>query len=133
MHNQQILFDHQIDAQHMRIYEPQSCPIDLQKAPMNNLNNPILLLFRHLIIGRQAQSSPENIRSNILESAGNISICAAPAVSGSSNKRVRPIYRLHVHGLPNRYQECIIHPGCSTSLQVITTSVSFISEKTFRR
>jgi hypothetical protein len=40
-----------------------------QKAPVNDLNNPILLLFRHLVIARQAEPATENISSNVLKSA----------------------------------------------------------------
>jgi hypothetical protein len=39
------------------------------KTPMNDLDNPILLLFRHLVIARQAEPAPENIGSYVLESA----------------------------------------------------------------
>lgn len=73
----------------------------LQKAPVNDLNNPILLLFRHLVIGRQAQSSPENIGPNIHSRAFYVSICAASAVPLDCDKRVRAVYRLHMHGLPH--------------------------------
>ena len=69
MHIHQIQSTVLIHAQHMRIYEPQSCPAALQKAPMNNLNNPVLLLWCHLVIARQAQPSSKDIGSNILKSA----------------------------------------------------------------
>ncbi len=71
----------------------------LQEAPMNNLNNPILLLFRHLVITRQAESSSENIGPNIHSRAFYISICTSSTVSLNCDKRVGPIYRLHMHGL----------------------------------
>lgn len=44
---------------------PQSHPADLEEAPVNDLNNPILLLWRHLVITRQAKPSAENIGSYV--------------------------------------------------------------------
>ena len=67
---------------------------------MNDLNNPVLLLFRHLIIGRQTEPATENIGSYIDSRAFYISICAASAVPLNRDERVRPVYRLHMHGLP---------------------------------
>ena len=66
---------------------------------MNNLNNPILLLRRHLVIGRQTEPSSENIGSYVHSRALYVSICAASAVALDCDERVRPIYRLHMHGL----------------------------------
>ena len=71
----------------------------LPKTPMNDLNNPILLLFRHLVIARQAQPSPENIGSYVHSRALYVGICAASAVTLNRDERVRPVYRLHMHGL----------------------------------
>ena len=68
---------------------------------MNDLNNPILLLFRHLVITRQAESSSENIGSYVDSRALYVGICAASAVTLNRDERVRPVYRLHMHGLPN--------------------------------
>ena len=68
---------------------------------MNDLNNPILLLFRHLVITRKTQPSPENIGSNVDSRAFYIGICAASAISFYRDKRIRPVYRLHMHGLPS--------------------------------
>jgi hypothetical protein len=73
----------------------------LQETPMNDLNNPILLLRRHLVITRQAEPSPENIGSYIDSRALYVSICAASTVALNRNKGVRPVYRLHMHGLPD--------------------------------
>ena len=69
---------------------------------MNNLNNPILLFRRHLIIARQAQSSSENIRADIHACTGYIRIALSASVSLYRNKRMIAINRLHVHWLPNR-------------------------------
>ena len=68
---------------------------------MYNLDNPILLLRRHLVIARQTEPAPENIGSNVDSRAFYVSICAASAVALNRNKRIRPIYRLHMHGLPD--------------------------------
>jgi hypothetical protein len=68
---------------------------------MNDLDNYVLLLRRHLVIARQAESAPENISSYIDSGAFYIGICAASAVTLDCDERVRPVYRLHMHGLPN--------------------------------
>ena len=75
---------------------------------MNELNNPILLLFRHLIITRQTEPASENIGSDVDSRAFYIGICAASAVTLDCDKRVGPIYRLHMHGL------CILTDGITT-------------------
>ena len=69
MHAEQIQSDHLIHMQQMYIYNPQSCPTDLEKTPMDDLNNLLLLLHRHLVIARQAEPTTENISPNILKSA----------------------------------------------------------------
>ena len=68
---------------------------------MNNLNNPILLLRSHLVIARQAEPTTENIGSYIDSRALYVSICTASAVALNCDKGIRPIYRLHMHGLPD--------------------------------
>ncbi len=106
-------------TQQIHIYGAQSCSADtassrylpiyalshaqptLQKAPMNDLNNPVLLLFCHLVITGKTQPAPENIGSNVDSRALYVSICTASAIALNRNKRVCPIYRLHMHGLPH--------------------------------
>ena len=73
----------------------------LQETPVNNLNNPILLLRRHLVIARQTEPASENIGSYIDSRAFYVSICTASTVALNCNERVRPIDWLHMHGLPN--------------------------------
>ena len=72
-----------------------------QKTPVNDLNNPILLLFRHLVIAGKAKPSTENIGSYVDSRALYVSICAASAITFYRDKRIRPVYRLHMHGLPD--------------------------------
>lgn len=78
-----------------------------QKAPVNDLNNPVLLLRCHLVIGRQAEPSPENISSYIDSRALYVSICTASTISLDRDERIRPVDRLHMHGLPDRTTFCI--------------------------
>ena len=66
---------------------------------MNNLNNPILLLRRHLVIARQAEPTTENIGSHVHSRALYIGICTPSAITLDRHERVRPVYRLHMHGL----------------------------------
>ena len=68
---------------------------------MNDLNNPVLLLRRHLVIARQTEPTPENIGSYVDSRAFYIGICAASAVPFDRDERIRPVYRLHMHGLPD--------------------------------
>jgi hypothetical protein len=66
---------------------------------MYNLNNPILLLFRHLVIARQAEPTTENIGSYIDSRALYVSICATSTIALNRYERIRPVNRLHMHGL----------------------------------
>lgn len=70
---------------------------------MNNLNNPILLFFSHLVIAGKTEPTTENISSYIHSRAFYVRICAASTISFDRNKRIRPIYRLHMHGLNARF------------------------------
>lgn len=103
MHMRQIHCNRLIDAQPIRylvIYNPYACPADLEEAPMNDVYYHVLLLRRHLIVARQTESSAENISPYINSRAFYIGICAASAVPFDRDKRARPVYRLHMHGLP---------------------------------
>ena len=51
----------------------------LPETPVYNFYDHILLLRRHFVIGGQAESSVENIGSDIHSGAADISICAASA------------------------------------------------------
>ena len=74
----------------------------LAKTPVNDVDNYVLLLFRHLVIARQAESTTEIISSNIDPRALYVRICATSSVSFRRHKRVHPVDRLHMHGLPDR-------------------------------
>ena len=86
-------------AQPIPIRLPYAHATDLEEAPVNNLNNPILLLCRHFVIARQTESTPENISSYVYSGSIYVGICTSPAITLNRNKRIRPIYRLHMHGL----------------------------------
>ena len=73
----------------------------LQKTPMNDINDPFLLFFRHLVVTRKAQPTPENISPNVDSGAIDIGICAVSAIPLNGYERARPVYRLHMHGLPS--------------------------------
>lgn len=74
---------------------------------MNDLYNPFLLLRSHLVIARQTEPTTENISPYVDSRALYISICAASTVAFDCDKRVRPVYRLHMHGLPDRSAFCV--------------------------
>lgn len=103
MHIQQMRFfqyDYPSHIQPIPIWPPNAHATDLEKTPVNDLNNPILLLRSHLVIGgKTTQPSPENICPYVHSRAWNIGICAASAVSLNRNERVCPVYRLHMHEL----------------------------------
>ena len=75
---------------------------------MNDVYYHVLLLRRHLIVAGKAKPSPENIGSNVDSRALYIRICTASAVAFDCDERIRPIYRLHMHGL------CILTDGITT-------------------
>ena len=70
---------------------------------MNDLNNPVLLLFCHLVIARQAEPATENIGSYVDSRALYVSICTASTVALNCDEGVCPVYRLHMHGLKARF------------------------------
>ena len=72
-----------------------------EKTPMNDLDNPVLLLFCHLVIRGKTQPTPKNIGSYVYSRALYIGICASASIPLDSYERMRPIYRLHMHGLPD--------------------------------
>ena len=72
-----------------------------KEAPVNDLNNPVLLLRRHLVVGGQTQAAGEDIGSDVDSGALYVSICPSSAVPLDCYIRVCPIYRLHMHGLPH--------------------------------
>ena len=83
----------------------------LQKTPVNDLDNPILLLFRHLVIAGKAQSTPENIGSYVDSRAFYVGVSASPTVTFYCDERTGAVYRLHMHGLTNRSSFCIESSG----------------------
>ena len=86
------------------VISPYLPPIYIQstspKTPMNNVNNHILMLRSHLVIGRQTESTPENISSYVDSRAFDICICLSSTIAFNRDERVCPVYRLHMHGLP---------------------------------
>ena len=70
------LSDHPMHILPIPIRPPNAHPADLEKAPMNDLNNLILLLRCHLVITGQAQASTENIGAHVLAALPVISEAA---------------------------------------------------------
>ena len=68
---------------------------------MYHFYNPILLVEGHLVIRGEAESSAEEIRTNIDAGAFDVCICAAAAIAFSGDEGVSAVDGLHVHGLPN--------------------------------
>ena len=79
-----------------------------QKTPMNDLNDPLLLRFRHLVIAGQAEPAAEDISAHVDAGAADISVGAASAVALDRDEGVRAVDRLHMHGL------CILTEGITT-------------------
>ena len=67
---------------------------------MNYIDNNILLLHRHLVVTRQTQSSSEYISTNINSCSGYIGVALPTTVPLCRYERIRPVDRLHTHGLP---------------------------------
>jgi hypothetical protein len=62
--------------------------ISLPETPVNNINNPILLLGRHLVIAWQTESSAEKVGSNVDSGAFYVSVGATSAVTFDRNEGV---------------------------------------------
>ena len=68
------------------------------KAPVSDLNNPILLLRRHLVVAGEAEAAAEEVGSDVDAAAGDIRVAPAPAVALPGDELMRPVDELHVHG-----------------------------------
>ena len=73
---------------------------------MNDLNDPILLLFRHLVIARQAEASAEEICADIDPLAFDVGVGPASSVALDGDEGVGAVDGLQMHGLP--YSTCYI-------------------------
>jgi len=73
----------------------------LLKAPANNLNHPVLLLRRHLVVAWQAEPAVEDIRANVNGASRDVGVAPPPAVSLNRYKCVTPEDRLHMHWFPS--------------------------------
>ena len=75
----------------------------LNKTVLDDFNDLILLFRSHLVVGRQAKSSAENIHADIQSlSLVDVGVALASAVSVSRNESVIPIDRLGMHRFPDR-------------------------------
>ena len=72
---------------------------DLEETTVNDIHNDVLLLRGHFVIGRQTESTTENIGPDVDSRAFYVGICAASAVTLNRHERVGPVDRLHMHGL----------------------------------
>src|SRR5699024_7523025 len=77
------------------------------KTSSDYFNNLFLLLHRHLIITRQAQTSFKDIHTNIQATAVNVSVGSSSTIAITNQKRIHAINRLHMHRLPDRTTFCI--------------------------
>ena len=78
------------------------CSIRSLKARPDHLNNPILLLRRHLVVTGQAQPPVKDIPPNRLRPACDIRIGLRSQVAIPPNKPMHPIHRLTAHRAPDR-------------------------------
>ena len=68
-----------------------------QETPVNDLNNPILLFFSHLVIARQTEATAENISSHVSTGALDVGIGSSPTVALDGYKGMGTVDRLHMH------------------------------------
>jgi len=66
-----------------------TCTRNSLEAPVDDLDDPVLLLRRHLVIARQAQASVEDIRSHIDATAHNVRITSRAPVTLRCDKCMR--------------------------------------------
>ena len=70
-----------------------------EEASVYNVNDDILFFRFHLVIARQTEPAPENISSYVDSRAFYVRIRASASIPLDSNEGMRPVYRLHMHGL----------------------------------
>ena len=68
---------------------------------VNNLDDLILLLRGHLIVGGEAEAAAEDVRAYVLAGTGDVGVGAAPAVALGGDEGVGAIDGLHMHRLPD--------------------------------
>ena len=73
----------------------------LSEAPVNDLDDSILLLRGHLVVARQAEASAEDVRADVQAGSGDVGVALSPAVALDRDESVGAVDWLHVHGLPD--------------------------------
>ena len=68
---------------------------------MDDLNNPVLLGSRHLVVGGEAEASAEEICADVYALSLDVGICFTPAVTLDGDECMGAVDGLHMHGLPN--------------------------------
>ena len=53
----------------------------LEETAMNNLNNHVLILRRHFVVGREAQAAPEDVRADVGAGPRDIGVASSSSVS----------------------------------------------------
>ena len=74
----------------------------MPKTPVNDINNPILLLLRHFVVARQAETAAEDVGTDVDAFSRNVGVAACATVAQGRDERVGTIDRLHVHRFPDR-------------------------------
>ena len=81
---------------------------DLSEAPLYDINNDILLLGSDLIVAGQTYTSVKDIRAYIHRAVfGYISVASRSAAAVNGDERVRAVYGLHMHRLPDWAAFCV--------------------------
>ena len=74
---------------------------------MNDVNNLILFLTRHLIIRWEAEPPTKDVSADVDAGTGDVGVGAAAAVAFGGDEGVGAVDRLHMHRLPDRSALCI--------------------------
>lgn len=68
---------------------------------MYNVDDDVLLLRRHLVVGGQAEPPAEDVGAHVRAGTGDVGVGAAPAVALGGDEGMGAVDRLQMHGLPD--------------------------------
>ena len=86
---------------------PQPHSTDITETPVDDVDDHILLLRSHLVVGGEAEAAAENVGADVSAVTGDIGIGLAAAAALGCDEGMGAVNGLHVHRLPDGATFCI--------------------------